>query len=154
MAKISEQYMYELIKAVAGSDVIPLIELLKDKENVSEFKLAEKLKITVNQVRNMLYRLAENNLVSSTRKKDKAKGWYIYYWTFDHRRAILLLRKIKIERLAHLQKSMKTLQETNYFTCRDCKLRYNYEHALDLNFLCSNCAKPMHAEDPNLGIRA
>ena len=153
MAKISDAYLIDLLKSVAGPDVISLVNVIKDKENVSEFKIADKLKLTVNQVRNMLYRLSEHNLVNSTRNKDKKKGWYIYYWTFDHRRAILLLRKIKQDRLEALKKQLKTLQEISFFVCKDCKLRYTYENALEMGFLCSNCALPLQSEDPAAGTR-
>ena len=57
--KVTQENIEELIKELAGPDVVPLVILLKDKKNVSEFKLAEKLKIGVNQVRNMLYRITE-----------------------------------------------------------------------------------------------
>ena len=63
----------ELVEEIAGKDVVELVELIKGKEHVSEFKIAEKLDLTVNQVRNMLYRLYSHNLVSFIRKKDKNK---------------------------------------------------------------------------------
>ena len=80
--KLSNKLVEQVVTDVAGEDVIPLIKQLKNKKNVSEFKLAEALELEVNLVRNMLYRLYHANLVSFTRRKDKKKGWYIYYWTF------------------------------------------------------------------------
>ena len=79
----------DLVEEIAGKDVIELVELIKGKEHVSEFKIADKLGVTVNQVRNMLYRLYSYNLVSFIRKKDKKKGWYIYYWTFDQKKVMI-----------------------------------------------------------------
>ena len=75
-----------LVSELVGEEVIPLVRELKNKKNVSEFKLAEKLKKEVNVARNMLYRLHEANLVTFTRKKDKVKGGYIYYWTLRTKR--------------------------------------------------------------------
>ena len=72
--KIDPEALAELVREIAGKDVIPLIEFLNDKDYISEFVLADKLKLTVNQVRNMLYRLYSSNLVSFVRKKDKKKG--------------------------------------------------------------------------------
>ena len=72
-----------VISDVAGEDVVPLVQSLKNKKNVSEFKLAENINKEVNVARNMLYRLYDHNLVSFIRRKDKKKGWYIYYWTFN-----------------------------------------------------------------------
>ena len=64
----------DLVVNFAGEDVLPLVTLLKGKENVSEFVIADRLNVTVNQVRNMLYRLHKSNLVTFTRKKDKKKA--------------------------------------------------------------------------------
>ena len=83
--------MGDLVIEIAGPEVVALVELLYGKENVSEFKLADKLELTVNQARNMLYKLHSHNLVSFIRKKDKRKGWYIYYWTLDLRRMLVFL---------------------------------------------------------------
>ena len=75
--------METVVGDVVGADVISLVRSLKNKKNVSEFKIAETLKQEVNITRNMLYRLYDANLVTFIRKKDKVKGWYIYYWTFN-----------------------------------------------------------------------
>ena len=51
----------------------------------------------------MLYRLLEYNLVTFMRRKDKRKGWYIYYWTFlptDINKHYLNLKKEKLNKLS------------------------------------------------------
>jgi len=74
------------VESIAGKDAVKLLGLLKERENISEFKLAEDLKININQVRNLLYKLNAYNFVYSTRRKDKDKGLYIYYWTFNFKK--------------------------------------------------------------------
>jgi len=71
--RLSNELINSLIIEIAGEEAVPLTEYLKDKMHVSEFKLAEKLDLTVNQVRNLIYRLDEHNLVSFMRKKDLKK---------------------------------------------------------------------------------
>src|SRR3989344_2462220 len=85
----------EFVSEVAGKESIKILNILKEQNNVSEFDMAEKLKMSINQVRNLLYKLNAHNLVFSTRKKDKDKGLYMYYWTFNfkHARDILIIRK-------------------------------------------------------------
>ena len=89
------QILENFVNEVAGKDAVKLVSLMKEQENISEFTLAEDLKLSINQVRNLLYKLNEHNLVYSSRKKDREKGWYIYYWTFNfkHARDILIARK-------------------------------------------------------------
>lgn len=77
--KLTPKLIESVVGEVAGPDVIPLVKALKNKKNVSEFVIADEIDIEINATRNMLYRLYNANLVSFTRKKDKKKGWYIYY---------------------------------------------------------------------------
>ncbi len=42
---LPEKILNELIEETAGSDILPLVNLIKGKSNVSEFKIAEKLGI-------------------------------------------------------------------------------------------------------------
>ena len=145
--RLDTEALKELVREIAGKDVVPLVELLKDKVNISEFVLADKLKITVNQVRNMLYRLYSYNLVTFTRKKDKKKGWYIYYWTFDNYKAreeILNLKKRKIENLKRL---LERERDGNFFICPDKCMRMKSEDAMEHGFKCTECGKVLEAED-------
>src|SRR3989344_8063391 len=96
---LSNQVIEDVVSQIAGEEVLPLVRILKNKKNVSEFKLAEKIEQDVNVTRDYLYRLYHANLVSYTRKKDKKKGWYIYYWTFRLKRINQLTLQLKKEKL-------------------------------------------------------
>ena len=52
--RLSNKIVEDVVIEVAGDDVLPLVQALKNKKNVSEFKLAESLKKEVNSTRNML----------------------------------------------------------------------------------------------------
>ncbi|MBI4146459.1 hypothetical protein HY489_03930 [Candidatus Woesearchaeota archaeon] len=93
--KITSKTIDEVVSELTGQDVLQLVKHLRNKSNVSEFKLAGTMKKEINLVRNMLYRLYDHNLVSFIRKKDKKKGWYIYYWTFNQKRIKDLVKDIK-----------------------------------------------------------
>jgi len=95
-----EDVIGNVIEDVAGRDVLPLVSVLKGKKNVSEFTIAEELKEEINTIRNKLYRLYDSNLVEFTRKKDKKKGWYIYYWTFVPGRIPRLIKTLKTNKIA------------------------------------------------------
>ena len=102
----------DLVARLAGKDTVELSQLIiEGKENVSEFLLAEKLELGINHVRNRLYRLQKHNLVSSMRKKDKQKGWYIYYWTFNLVQAKSLIKSLKEEEIGSLKKRLKKEEE-------------------------------------------
>ncbi len=121
--------------------------LIKNGENISEFVIAENLKVEINVIRKTLYMLQENNLVHSMRKKDKKKGWYIYYWTFDENQAKIMIERLKKERINSLKKRLELESETTYYTCSKKCIRMTFEHALENNFTCPVCDKVLKEID-------
>lgn len=144
---IPDNIFNDVIEEIAGHDVISLVDLIKGKSNVSEFKIAEKLDITVNKVRNMLYRLDAYTLVEFTRKKDTKKGWYVYFWTLDLRKLRDLAVKRKNERIVLLKERIAREGEGEYFICPDKHVRMNLENAMEFKFRCQECDLPLVRED-------
>lgn len=145
--RLSNKLIEELVSEIAGGDTVPLVQQIKDKVNVSEFKIAENLKITVNQVRNILYRLQAHDLVSFIRKKDKKKGWYIYYWTFNQKQARNLALELKKQKLELLTKMLNREVDSCYFICPDSCVRFNFENAMEHQFKCPECNRVLVQED-------
>jgi len=145
--RLSNKIVEEVIVEIAGPDVVPLIKLLRNKRNVSEFKLADSMKQEVNIVRNMLYRLYDANLVSFIRKKDKKKGWYIYYWTFDSKRVRYLVRTLKQKRLEKLKERLMREKQENFYLCPDKCVRLDFDQAMNFEFKCPECGKLISQED-------
>lgn len=145
--KILAKYVDELVLGLVGPDIVPLVQLMFNKDYISEFKLADKLELTVNQVRNMLYRLHAHNLVDFIRKKDKRKGLYIYYWVFDIKLAKDFIMNLKKERIEFLKSRLTKKDEDNYFICPNNCVRFDYYTALDQNFKCPECGQLLKREE-------
>jgi transcription factor E len=152
--RLTNKVVEQVVLATAGEDVIPLVAALKNKKNYSEFKLAENLKIEVNQVRNMLYRLLKHNLVSFIRRKDKRKGWYIYYWTFRLKQIKNVMKQLKKQRIEKLRDRLLREKNEQFFTCRRRCMRMNFEKASDFLFKCPECGKLLEQEDNSEKIEA
>lgn len=131
----------EILEEIAGRDSLALVDYIYNKQNISEFKIADKLKMTVNQVRNVLYKLNSYNLVSSTRKKDKKKGWYIYYWTFNSTHADSLIKDMRQKKIERLKKRIQDESNSSYFVCPNDGHRYSYGTALENSFKCVECGE-------------
>jgi len=87
------ELLKDVVSHIAGPNSVDIVDLLYGKENVNEFLIAKKLDVTINQARNVLYKLAEEGLVSFIRKKDKKNGgWYTYFWTLNAKKSLLNLR--------------------------------------------------------------
>lgn len=151
--RISNKTVDDVIREVAGEDVVPLVNLIKKKKNISEFKIAELMKVNVNVVRNMLYRLYHKNLVSFVRKKDKKKGWYIYYWTFNAKRIGPLLDEIKKKRVEKLQEWIEREKNNFFFNCPGGCMRLDFEKAMDYGFKCPECGTLMLQENNSKKIK-
>lgn len=136
----------QILEEIAGKEAVALVEYIANKQNVSEFKIADKLKMTVNQVRNVLYKLNSYNLVSSTRKKDKKKGWYIYYWTYNNINAQAVIKSLRQKKIERLRKRIQDESNTSYFVCSNEGRRYSYESALENSFKCIECGELLKQE--------
>ncbi len=142
-----DKLIFDIVREVAGEDVIPLAQLLYGKENISEFKLADKMELTVNQVRNMLYKLHSKNLVDFMRKKDKRKGWYIYYWTLDLKKLLTFLISHKQERLGLMEQRLGQKQIQDYFQCPNKCVVFKYDVAMESDFKCPECGSVLKILD-------
>lgn len=151
--KVTNKVIEEVVTEVAGEDVVPLVNNLKNKKNVSEFKLAENIKKEVNEIRNMLYRLYDSNLVSFIRRKDKKKGWYIYYWTFNLKRIKYLVSDLKRKRLQKLKERLDRETISHFFICEKKCIRLDFEQATGFSFKCPECGSLMNQEDNKQKIK-
>jgi|TARA_B100002003_G_C14103061_1_gene530529 transcription initiation factor TFIIE subunit alpha len=145
--RLTNTIIESVVKEVVGDDAIPLVEFLKNNKNISEFKIAEVIKREVNATRNLLYRLYENNLVSFMRKKDKKKGWYIYYWTFNPKQIKYLFVDLKKKKLSKLNERIDRENEGNFFGCQNKCIRLNFDQATDFNFKCPECGSVLDQEN-------
>lgn len=128
-----------IVESLIGKQSVEIIDLLAGKKHVNEFLIAKKLKLTINQTRNVLYKLSDHGLVSFTRKKDRKKGWYIYFWTLNPYQALNLLEDGLKKKLQEQEALLKNRRESNHYFCNNCSVEVNEETALLNNFICKEC---------------
>src|SRR5210317_1518271 len=110
-----EKFLKDIVSMIAGSGSEKIVEVLFKKKNVNEFLIAKKLELTINQARNILYKLAEEGLVSFNRKKDKKNGgWYTYFWTLDSHKSLISLKR-RLEKEAEEKNHQLTSKKTRQF---------------------------------------
>jgi transcription initiation factor TFIIE subunit alpha len=151
--KLTHEDIEDLMREIYGKEILPLVQLLKGRKNVNEFKIAEKLELTINQTRNMFYKLQDRGLIISTRKKDKKKGWYVYYWTFNDKEAKKLIVDHRNMKLHVLRRALSKEQEIVHFICKDNHVRIRYEEALEQDFRCPECGELLIEEDKDKILR-
>ena len=147
--RITNTKIYETVKEVVGEDTLKVVEFLKDKKNISDFKIAEKTDTDIHQIRNILYRLFNHNLVTYYRKKDRQKGWYISYWTFNKKRVKDLIKHLNINKLIKYKGRLfeEEKNKDNFFLCPNACVRLGFEKATDFDFRCPECGNLLNQQD-------
>jgi len=75
IAKIlRSQIIKNKLETIVNEKGLELVKILLKRKQINEFKLAGKLKIKVNKVRSLLYKLYSKKIATYTRKRDKRKG--------------------------------------------------------------------------------
>lgn len=142
MAKPTLYQMLEYLGVGLTSQMKTILRALK-KGEVEENKLAEALKIRVNDVRKLMYELSRKGFVKYKKlKSDDKQWWYIYLWELD-------TPKIEGDYLHRKEKDLFNLKEQlaqtekETYRCDSCQLRASTEEALDVGFICTNCGEAL-----------
>jgi transcription initiation factor TFIIE subunit alpha len=133
------KFLKEVIVILVGKQAEPIADLLQSKKHVNEFLIAKKLGLTINQTRNILYKIADHGLVSSVRKKDKRKGWYTYFWKLENMKALEFLKDMLGKKIENLNNQIKSRETKVFYLCPECNVEYNEESALLHDFTCPEC---------------
>lgn len=140
----------KVVENTAGVDAVRIVDLLFDKKDVNEFLIAKKLNLTINQTRNLLYRLSHLGIINSIRKKDKRKGWYIYFWTFNVLKSLEVLADGIKNEIASLNGQLISKKQKRFYKCKHCGREVNEESALLTDFICSECGEVYDLADNTL----
>lgn len=149
---MEKNFLRYLFEKKGGKEAIQILEILKKKKDVNEFLISKKTNMTINQVRNILYKLAAEGLVSFTRKKDKRKGWFIYFWSLNEERCWEKIEEETKKEIEDIKKEIERRMNERVFYCEHCDIEVNEELALERDFICPECANPYSLRDPKVFI--
>ena len=137
----------EVIAITAGKQAEPITELLCKKAHVNEFIIAKKLDLTINQTRNILYKISNFGLVSSIRKKDKKKGWYTYFWKFEILKCFEFFKDLVVKSIGEINVQIQDRQKNLFYICKRCNIEVGEEDALLMEFGCNECGDVFAVKD-------
>ncbi|MBU0906706.1 MAG: hypothetical protein KKD18_02900 [Nanoarchaeota archaeon] len=145
---MQERLLKKIIGDFAGQEAEKLVDLLFKKQNVNEFLIAKKMNLTINQTRNMLYKLADSGLVQFIRKKDKKKGgWYTYFWTLKIKRCLLKYKEKLEEEKNKLLQQLGSRQKERYYYSPGADLEYTEEEAILHDYTCPETGEVLQLKD-------
>ncbi|MDD5012228.1 MAG: hypothetical protein PHQ66_01100 [Candidatus Nanoarchaeia archaeon] len=142
-----KKFLKEIVVSIAGKPAEGIIDLFDGKKYVNEFIIAKKLNLTINQTRNILYKISDYGLVSFIRKKDKKKGWYTYFWKIEIVKNLEFLRENLLKKMEQLQHQITSRKTKEFYVCGRCNIEFNEENALVHSFMCNECGEIMQLKD-------
>jgi len=142
-----KKLLKDIMVLIAGKQSEPIVDLLDGKKYVNEFIIAKKLDLTINQTRNILYKISDQGLVSFTRKKDKRKGWYTYFWKIEILKCLEFLRTILLKRMDQIAHQIKSRETKEFYSCEKCNIEFSEENALLHTFMCNECGEIVTRKD-------
>jgi transcription factor E len=146
-SQMLKKFLKEVISLVVGKQAEEIADLLDSKKHVNEFIIAKKLDMTINQTRNILYKLSDKGLVSSLRKKDKKKGWYTYFWKIETIKSLEFLKESLKQKISQIDHQIKSRETKQFYVCDNCNVELTEENALLYNFTCNECGRIFTLKD-------
>ncbi len=142
-----KNFLKESVVIIVGKPAEPIVDILEGNKYINEFLIAKKLEITINQTRNILYKLSDQGIVSSIRKKDKRKGWYTYFWKIEIIRALEFLKAYIKKRSDQVKHQIDSRESKVFYICERCNIEFNEENALLCEFTCNECGNIFTLKD-------
>lgn len=143
-----------IISSFAGTNASGIVDLLYEKKNVNEFLIAKKLNLTINQTRNILYKLADEGLVSFIRKKDSKKGgWYTYFWTLNSGKSLIRFKEGLEKNLESLRERIKSRKNEQFYSCKNCGTEFSEEQSLLHSYSCPECGEVVEQKDTDSEVQ-
>lgn len=147
------KFLKDSVGIIVGKPAEEIIDLIYSNKHVNEFLLSKKLKLTINQTRNILYKLSDYGVVSSVRKKDKRKGWYTYFWRIEPTKALEFLRNSLLKKAEQITYQIRSKETKDFYICERCNTELNEETALINSFTCNECGGLFSLKDNSKTIK-
>ena len=142
-----DKFLKDAVSSVVGKPADEIVGLLDGKKYTNEFLIAKKLDLTINQTRNILYKVSDFGLVSFIRKKDKRKGWYTYFWKLEIMKCLEFLKSNILKKMEQIQFQIKSRETKEFYECQPCNIEFTEENALVHNFVCNECGSIVTRKD-------
>jgi len=148
-----KKILKEVVTLIVGKQAEDIVDLLDSKKHINEFVIAKKLDLTINQTRNILYKISDYGLVSYIRKKDKKKGWYTYFWKIEILKSLEFMKSNLLKKIDQLEHKIKSRETKRFYICERCNLELSEENALLYNFTCNECGDILALKDNTKFVR-
>ncbi len=139
--------LLDITVEIVSEDAAQVVEFLYSHPGSSEFDISEGIGFAVSQIRSILYELKSKNLIDYDRRKDKEKGWYLYYWRVVPQNFETVYNNEKKKKLEQFKERLESEETSIFYICPNFCKRLSFEDALENNFSCPVCGSLMNEEN-------
>ena len=143
----------KITEELVSPEAATVVENLYHNPGYSEFDISEEVNMPINKIRSILYELKAKNLIDYDRRKDKEKGWYLYYWKVMPENYEIVYKNSKKKMLEQFREKLDEIENSSFYICPNFCRRLSFEDALDHNFTCPDCSTLMQEEQKDRKIR-
>lgn len=141
------QKILDITNELVSEEASQVVEFLYSNPGASEFDISENIGFAVSQIRSILYELKSKNLIDYDRRKDKEKGWYLYYWRVLPQNFDTVYKNEKKKKLEQFKEHLENEENSTFYICPNFCKRLSFEDALESNFTCPVCNTLMNEEN-------
>ena len=142
------------LHCIVGDEGLNLLERFPKEGEHSDEGLAASTGINLNTVRHTLYSLYEKRLAEYHRIKNNETGWLTYLWQLRTDRIYDAIREDMNLVLEKLSRREKYEEENDFYLCKDCQHLFTFPIAMNSDFKCPDCEKPMGHFDNEMLLKA
>jgi transcription initiation factor TFIIE subunit alpha len=143
-------YLHRLV----GDEGLNLLERFPEDGEHSDEDLAATTGINLNSVRHTLYTLYEKRLAEYHRIKNNETGWLTYLRQLRKDHIYDAIREDMSMVLDKLSRREKYEEENDFYICKDCQILFTFPLAMNCDFTCQECQKPLGHFDNDMLLRA
>jgi len=142
----------QLLEGLLDEDSIHILKILS-KGEITDQKIAEKMKVRPNTIRRMLNEMHTKGIITYRKEKEKS-GWYNYIWRINLERLEEYIAVEKDGYVNSLQDRLNFEEENHFFQCTDGCVKMEYTRALESQFKCPLCGNELSHYDNAKDITA
>jgi len=140
---LEDPAIYAYLHRLVGDEGIDLLRKFPKEGEHSDEDLAAETGINLNSVRHSLYTLYEKRLAEYHRIKNNETGWLTYLWQIRLDRILTAIREDLDTILDKLERRERFEEENDFYICKDCGIILPFARAMDNEFKCPECDKPV-----------
>ena len=142
----------KLLEGLLDGDSIRILKILA-KGEITDQKIAEKMKVRPNTIRRMLNEMHTKGVITYRKEKEKS-GWYNYIWRINPERLEEYIASEKNRYVGSLEERLNFEEENHFFQCTDGCVKMEYNSAFESKFKCPLCGNELAHYDNNKDVKA